>query len=348
MNLDPAATHVPFGCHIDIRDTVDYKQVMTQYGLGPNGAILTSLNLFCTRFDQVADLIEAKLPALQYVLADTPGQIEVFNWSASGTIIAETLASLTPTVIVYVVDAARCASPVTFMANMLYACGVMYRARLPMVVALNKSDAGDAAACEEWMRDLDAFQAALDAEAAAGAGSGNGGAGGGGTGYITTLSRSMALVLAEFYAGIAAVPVSAVTGEGINEMFDAIYEAAETFDVEYAPLLERARKERAAGKEKDQAVEMEKLQRDMAAASVDDAQRKRQERRQWRLVFFGFFWFFFCRSSLFKYDIRNLSPFPLNILGLSRVLEQYCCCCCCCFCSSCAFFFSNSLSGSGI
>jgi Fe2+ transport system protein B len=277
---------------------------MTQYGLGPNGAILTSLNLFCTRFDQVADLIEAKLPALQYVLADTPGQIEVFNWSASGTIIAETLASLTPTVIVYVVDAARCASPVTFMANMLYACGVMYRARLPMVVALNKSDAGDAAACEEWMRDLDAFQAALDAEAAAGAGSGNGGAGGGGTGYITTLSRSMALVLAEFYAGIAAVPVSAVTGEGINEMFDAIYEAAETFDVEYAPLLERARKERAAGKEKDQAVEMEKLQRDMAAASVDDAQRKRQERRQWRgavcLVFFWFFLVFFLPQFTFQ------------------------------------------------
>lgn len=33
---------------------VNYKNVMKQYGLGPNGGILTSLNLFATRFDQVS------------------------------------------------------------------------------------------------------------------------------------------------------------------------------------------------------------------------------------------------------------------------------------------------------
>lgn len=32
---------------------VKYKEVMKQYNLGPNGGILTSLNLFATRFDQV-------------------------------------------------------------------------------------------------------------------------------------------------------------------------------------------------------------------------------------------------------------------------------------------------------
>ena len=53
INLDPAVTQLPYGAHVDIRDTVNYKNVMQQYGLGPNGAILTSLNLFATRFDQV-------------------------------------------------------------------------------------------------------------------------------------------------------------------------------------------------------------------------------------------------------------------------------------------------------
>ena len=38
----------------DIRDTVKYKEVMKQYALGPNGGIVTSLNLFATRFDQVS------------------------------------------------------------------------------------------------------------------------------------------------------------------------------------------------------------------------------------------------------------------------------------------------------
>lgn len=53
INLDPAVSHVPYGANVDIRDTVNYKNVMKQYSLGPNGGILTSLNLFATRFDQV-------------------------------------------------------------------------------------------------------------------------------------------------------------------------------------------------------------------------------------------------------------------------------------------------------
>lgn len=47
-------TKVPYPANIDIRDTVDYKKVMKQYNLGPNGAIVTSLNLFATKFDQVS------------------------------------------------------------------------------------------------------------------------------------------------------------------------------------------------------------------------------------------------------------------------------------------------------
>lgn len=53
LNLDPAVLNLPFGANIDIRDTVHYKDVMKEYNLGPNGGILTSLNLFATKFDEV-------------------------------------------------------------------------------------------------------------------------------------------------------------------------------------------------------------------------------------------------------------------------------------------------------
>lgn len=66
------------------------------------------------------------------------GQIEVFTWSASGTIVTETLASSCPTVIVYVMDTVRSVSPVTFMSNMLYACSILYKTRLPFIVVMNK------------------------------------------------------------------------------------------------------------------------------------------------------------------------------------------------------------------
>lgn len=53
MNLDPAVMTLPYASNIDIRDTVKYKEVMKQFNLGPNGGILTSLNLFATKFDEV-------------------------------------------------------------------------------------------------------------------------------------------------------------------------------------------------------------------------------------------------------------------------------------------------------
>ena len=39
-----------------ISDTINYKQVMSEYRLGPNGAIMTSLNLLCTRLNQVGSI----------------------------------------------------------------------------------------------------------------------------------------------------------------------------------------------------------------------------------------------------------------------------------------------------
>jgi len=126
MNLDPAVHNVPFESNIDIRDSVNYKEVMKQYNLGPNGGILTSLNLFATKVDQILGILEKRTAPpppsedgkeakqIKHILVDTPGQIEVFVWSASGDILLNSLASSFPTVIAYVIDTPRSASTSTF------------------------------------------------------------------------------------------------------------------------------------------------------------------------------------------------------------------------------------------
>jgi GTPase SAR1 family protein len=113
---------------------------MKRYGLGPNGAIVTSLNLYSTKFNQLLDLLGKVHVENTHDVAiiDTPGQIEVFTWSASGQILTECLASTFPTVVVYVMDLERSTSPITFMSNMLYACSVLYKTKLPFIVVLNK------------------------------------------------------------------------------------------------------------------------------------------------------------------------------------------------------------------
>jgi len=94
INLDPAVADLQFPTNIDIRDTVKYKEVMKQYGLGPNGAIMTSLNLFSTKFDQVLELIDKRQDQIDNIIIDTPGQIEVFTWSASGRLLLSTAREL--------------------------------------------------------------------------------------------------------------------------------------------------------------------------------------------------------------------------------------------------------------
>ena len=65
VNLDPAVHKIPYKPNIDIRESVNYKNVMKNYNLGPNGAIMTSLNLFATQYDQVIDLIQKRTENLE-------------------------------------------------------------------------------------------------------------------------------------------------------------------------------------------------------------------------------------------------------------------------------------------
>jgi GPN-loop GTPase len=304
VNLDPAVLDVPCDVDIDIRDTVNYKSVMKFHKLGPNGAIMTCLNLFCTKFDQVLTLLEKRaFPSkktesfskddsaetatdvgestsnladiepekvvvedavdddekaddddgpMKYILVDTPGQIEAFTWSASGSIISESLASSFPTVLVFVVDTARCAaSPNTFMSNMLYACSMLYRTKLPLVVCFNKTDVVSHQFCLEWMRDHEAFQEALDNMENAG--------------FYGSLTRSLSLVLDEFYSNFAnAVGVSAVTGDGIDEFWQTIQKAAtQDFVTDYIQDLKDRIEEQEARTKAIARHNVKKLQRDL-------------------------------------------------------------------------------------
>jgi GPN-loop GTPase len=254
LNLDPATLAVPFGASIDIRDTVDYKQVMKQHNLGPNGAIMTSLNLFATKFDQVLGILEKRCDDLDYILVDTPGQIEAFTWSASGSIMSESLASAFPTVLVFVVDTVRCASsPNTFMSNMLYACSMLYRTRLPLVVVFNKIDVVPHDFCVEWMQDYEAFQEALDEMQLNDSSAG----------FYGSLTRSLSLVLDEFYRNLHTCGVSAATGDGMDEFWKSVDAAAKDFETDYIEDLKLRMQEQVARKNAIARSGMEKLKRDM-------------------------------------------------------------------------------------
>ncbi|RAL02522.1 putative ATP binding protein [Aspergillus ibericus CBS 121593] len=288
INLDPAVYSVPFESNIDIRDSINYREVMKQYNLGPNGGILTSLNLFATKVDQIISLLEKRTAPnpsnpsakpIEHILVDTPGQIEVFVWSASGSILLETMASSFPTVIAYVIDTPRTTSTSTFMSNMLYACSILYKTKLPMILVFNKTDVQDAEFAKEWMSDFDAFQQALREEEESGAFGTEGGAGGfgAGSGYMGSLLNSMSLMLEEFYRHLNVVGVSSMTGDGIDEFFGAVEEKRQEFERDYKPELERKKKEREETKAAQRELELGKLMKDMNVSGSSRSKRTEAE-----------------------------------------------------------------------
>ncbi len=242
INLDPAVLDTPYVPNIDIRDTIDYLKLMEEYTLGPNGAIMTSLNLLTTKFNDIVELIKKRNP--KYVVIDTPGQIECFTWSASGQIIMEMLSSQFTVSVVYVVDSLKCEQPVSFMSNLVYACSIMYKTQLPFILFFNKSDQFDTDLLISWLRDYDNFMDHLLQFENDG-------------GYSTDLARSMALMLEDFYKVLNVACGSAINND-ITELLVKIKDSKSEFK-DYQLLRQKAKEQRDARQTSNVTMELENL-----------------------------------------------------------------------------------------
>jgi GPN-loop GTPase len=104
----------------------------------------------------------------------------------------------------YIADTVRCENPNTFTSNMLYSLSILYKSKLPMLVCFNKNDVLDHSFAIEWMKDFDILDKHLSKVDT----------------YLSSLSRSLSLVLEEFYKNVEACGVSAKTGKGFEFMIN--------------------------------------------------------------------------------------------------------------------------------
>jgi GTPase SAR1 family protein len=137
VNLDPGVVSLPYEPDVDIRDYISIQELMEKQGLGPNGALIAAVDLLATSLWQLQEEIASSNS--DYAIIDTPGQMELFCFRASGPYIAREL-SAEGRAVVYLFDASFSSNPFNYVSNLFLSSAVYIRFQLPQIHILSKID----------------------------------------------------------------------------------------------------------------------------------------------------------------------------------------------------------------
>ncbi|MBI4258165.1 MAG: ATP/GTP-binding protein [Thaumarchaeota archaeon] len=202
VNLDPGALSLPYVADVDIRNYLTLEKTMEEYELGPNGALIMAADLMAAKLEEIQDDIDSY--NADYAILDTPGQIELFAYRASGPYIIKNL-RCDGKAVIFLFDSALVSSAVNLVSTALLATSVQLRLDCPQVPVLSKKDltGGQWKQILRWFSDTNALTDALSKESAA-------------TVYL--LSRGILSALAKTGFSHTVIPVSSVTSEGLVEL----------------------------------------------------------------------------------------------------------------------------------
>lgn len=212
VNLDPGAEVLPYTADIDIREWVSLSDIMRKHNLGPNGAQIACADLLVFNLDRVKKLIDEY--KTNYILFDTPGQIELFIFRHASTRIIDIMGREN-SILVFLIDPFIVQTPTGFISELLLASTVQFRFGIPIFNVLSKTDmieqemldkiitwSEDLASLElEFMKDTEDLQSHLNFE------------------LLKTLQDL------DIYKTIA--PTSAETGMGMEEIYTFIQQVFE-------------------------------------------------------------------------------------------------------------------------
>lgn len=137
LNLDPAVSELPYIPDVDIRDHIDINKIIETYGLGPNGAIIMSHDLIGTKIQDIQLEVDELNP--DYILIDTPGQIELFAYRSSGNYFISNFQADSK-VTIFIMDGVLVSSPINFVSLSLLSASINLRLKTSQINVLSKRD----------------------------------------------------------------------------------------------------------------------------------------------------------------------------------------------------------------
>lgn len=139
INIDPANDNMEYKPTVDISDLIKHDEVMTHYGLGPNGALV-----YCMEFLEanVKWLITKMLNLKDhYLIIDCPGQVELYTHHKSVSAIVEKLSqNLVRLCSVQLIDSHHCSDPGKYLSSLILCTTTMLQLGLPHINVMTKFD----------------------------------------------------------------------------------------------------------------------------------------------------------------------------------------------------------------
>ncbi len=138
VNFDPAAEVLPYVPDVDVRRYVNARDLMVERGLGPNGALIASVDFLVNYVLEIKEEVEETKS--NYALVDLPGQLEVVAFRRLGPIVLKELVRGCKSVLVFLTDVRLASDPASSISVALLALSTLYRISIPMALAVNKID----------------------------------------------------------------------------------------------------------------------------------------------------------------------------------------------------------------
>ncbi|MHA1771142.1 MAG: ATP/GTP-binding protein [Candidatus Thorarchaeota archaeon] len=138
VNIDPGVDSPPYTSDVDVREYVDYGEIIRTFGLGPNGALVAAIDMAVNHVQQIRE--EIIDTAAEYIIVDCPGQMELFAYRNSGPLMVSELAADDPALAIYLLDANIARTPEGFLSSILLGISINMRFGLPQLNVLSKPD----------------------------------------------------------------------------------------------------------------------------------------------------------------------------------------------------------------
>jgi len=134
---------------------------MTEFGLGPNGAMILASDLMVNYLDEIKEEIDEYNP--DWIFVDTAGQLELFAFRDTGPLIASSLGfGSIQRAVCFLFDSNLVLRPNGFISTLLLAASVQFRfRRIPQINVLSKVDLLSEEQIEmivNWSQDFKALE----------------------------------------------------------------------------------------------------------------------------------------------------------------------------------------------